>query len=546
MSTGPILTGRIVLADETGGALAAIQGNVDRTFREIGDSAEQAQRRVSASMTDVVKGISGVATSALALYSAWDRVADMQVSVDRANLQVKTSLNAVEDAQRRYNAAVEKYGSDSEQARAAAADLRLAQERYQVAVERAEMMQGNLNETIVRSALSVIPTMITMVGSLSTLKQSWTVITGALTVAQHGLNAAMSANPIGIVVAAVAALVGALVMAYQTCEPFRNAINAIGAAIYDFVKPAFDAVIGALKWLWDLLTNNPIASFFRSLLGIGEGAAAAAQEIQTLNASVEAAAKNVSILTVTQDKYLAGVEEAVKGEQDVAAEILRHTSMLTSLNVATAVTTQTTTQLTEAEYAQAAAARAAAEAERQRIEAMNREQASLLQDLQRRSSEAAAIIDFIRKYGASALEAGTRKYAQEVLGIDVAGMIAREQAEASKKTVPTYTVEEEWNYNPLAMQGGGSGVVTKPTLFLAGEAGPEYVSFTPLSQGTLWPAVTVNGPLVIIEGNADRETAELAARLVEERLRGVLVEASSSQAPATSKRIRLSTRVGGV
>lgn len=29
------------------------------------------------------------------------------------------------------------------------------------------------------------------------------------------------------------------------------------------------------------------------------------------------------------------------------------------------------------------------------------------------------------------------------------------------------------------MAAGGAGMVTRPTLFLAGEAGPEYVSFTP-------------------------------------------------------------------
>jgi hypothetical protein len=36
---------------------------------------------------------------------------------------------------------------------------------------------------------------------------------------------------------------------------------------------------------------------------------------------------------------------------------------------------------------------------------------------------------------------------------------------------------------PLPMAEGGSGVVTRPTLFLAGEAGPEYVNFRPLSKG---------------------------------------------------------------
>ncbi|MEM2921743.1 MAG: hypothetical protein QXF26_05435, partial [Candidatus Bathyarchaeia archaeon] len=97
--------------------------------------------------------------------------------------------------------------------------------------------------------------------------------------AQHALNAAMAANPIGIVIVAVTALVGALIAAYNACEPFRNAINAIGSAIYNYVKPAFDAIIGALRWLWDLLTNNPIANFIKGLLGMSDTASQTAESI---------------------------------------------------------------------------------------------------------------------------------------------------------------------------------------------------------------------------------------------------------------------------
>ncbi|MEM2568170.1 MAG: hypothetical protein QXH20_06865, partial [Candidatus Bathyarchaeia archaeon] len=53
--------------------------------------------------------------------------------------------------------------------------------------------------------------------------------------------------------------------------------------------------------------------------------------------------------------------------------------------------------------------------------------------------------------------------------------------------------------------------------------------------------VTITAPLVNIEGSADKATAELAARLVAEKLETVLVEASSSAAP--TKRIRI---MGGV
>lgn len=72
-----------------------------------------------------------------------------------------------------------------------------------------------------------------------------TVATGAATVAQNGLaaaqaalNAVMNANPIFLVVTAIAALAAGLVLAYQNCESFRNAVN--GAV--EGAKQAFDGL----------------------------------------------------------------------------------------------------------------------------------------------------------------------------------------------------------------------------------------------------------------------------------------------------------------
>lgn len=53
----------------------------------------------------------------------------------------------------------------------------------------------------------------------------------AFTVAQAALDVAMDANPIGLAVLAITALVGGLVLAYKHIKPFRDAINATGKAI---------------------------------------------------------------------------------------------------------------------------------------------------------------------------------------------------------------------------------------------------------------------------------------------------------------------------
>lgn len=71
--------------------------------------------------------------------------------------------------------------------------------------------------------------------------------TMAMAAAQWVLNAALSANPIGIVVIAVAALVAALVVAYQRSATFRAAIQSagqVGMAAMRAVGSAIQSVIG--------------------------------------------------------------------------------------------------------------------------------------------------------------------------------------------------------------------------------------------------------------------------------------------------------------
>jgi len=64
--------------------------------------------------------------------------------------------------------------------------------------------------------------------------------TGVWTGAQWLLNAALTANPIGIVIVVIAALVAAIVIAYKNSETFRNIVTA-----------ALDAVKAAFGWMGD-------------------------------------------------------------------------------------------------------------------------------------------------------------------------------------------------------------------------------------------------------------------------------------------------------
>jgi hypothetical protein len=82
--------------------------------------------------------------------------------------------------------------------------------------------------------------------------------TSAWTAAQWLLNAALTANPIGIVVLALAALVAAVVLAYKNCETFRRIVD--GA--FKAVRAAGEAVLNFFRDNWKIiavLISGPFA-----------------------------------------------------------------------------------------------------------------------------------------------------------------------------------------------------------------------------------------------------------------------------------------------
>lgn len=91
-------------------------------------------------------------------------------------------------------------------------------------------------ETIYLNALYAKDAIAKGASTAATIAQN--VATKAAAAGQWLLNAAMSANPIGIVVIAIAALVAGFIALYNKSETFRNAVN----ALWDAVKGAFTKI----------------------------------------------------------------------------------------------------------------------------------------------------------------------------------------------------------------------------------------------------------------------------------------------------------------
>lgn len=87
--------------------------------------------------------------------------------------------------------------------------------------------------------------------TLAQLAQAgWATVTGAVTKAFGALNAVLMANPIVLIVTAIAAVIAILVVLYTKCEGFRNFVNSVAGAIVGFVKNAASAIAGFFKNLW--------------------------------------------------------------------------------------------------------------------------------------------------------------------------------------------------------------------------------------------------------------------------------------------------------
>lgn len=91
--------------------------------------------------------------------------------------------------------------------------------------------------------------------SLTSAINLQSVATKAMSVAQVALNAIMSANPIAIVVLAIAALTTAFVTAYNKCETFRNIVNGIWTLIKARLTPVFETLGKVVKKIWNYMAD---------------------------------------------------------------------------------------------------------------------------------------------------------------------------------------------------------------------------------------------------------------------------------------------------
>lgn len=104
--------------------------------------------------------------------------------------------------------------------------------------------------------------------AVSAAQKVVTAATAAWTGVQKILNLVLTANPIGIVITAIGALVAAVIWAYDNCEGFRQIVDKVWEAIKPLATAIMNGLAKAFEWLvekckeaWEWLKN---------ILGLGD------------------------------------------------------------------------------------------------------------------------------------------------------------------------------------------------------------------------------------------------------------------------------------
>ena len=155
------------------------------------------------------------------------------------------------------------------------------------------------------------------------------VVMATVRAAQLALNLVMAANPIGLVITALALFVGGLIVAYRSSETFRGIVDKVFDAVkkvVDFLKPIGSGAFEGLKLAFDAIKT--VLSGYASLVtGVFDAFKAVYNFLKPIAAGVFNGIKTAFALL---DTPIALVKTALSGVSTVAEPIINFLSKVKS------------------------------------------------------------------------------------------------------------------------------------------------------------------------------------------------------------------------
>jgi phage-related protein len=172
---------------------------------------------------------------------------------------------------------IDRLGEFREQADDAAASIR---DNFNKQIEKARDFVEEYNDEL-EIAGTIIASIVTGLVAYQTATAAARGVTLAMTAAQLALSAAMSINPMMLLVIAIAALVAGIVIAYQRFEPFRELVNQVfeaikqaGVIVWEFLQGAWATLVAAFETIMPTLQ-----AFYDAVVGFFTDAFATVTEV---------------------------------------------------------------------------------------------------------------------------------------------------------------------------------------------------------------------------------------------------------------------------
>jgi hypothetical protein len=260
-------------ADQAGGAFdRATKAAIDMGAAGFGDAATNAVQ-LGKALQDPIKGITALAKSGVTFT---DQEKEKIRTLVESNKLLEAQDMVLKAIETQVGGTAEATANDSDKMKVAFSQLSesigiillpLFAKLTAVMVKVADFARENSTVIVILGGvIAGLAVAVLAANAAMKVYQATLVIVKA---AQFALNLVMSANPIALVVLAIAGLVAAFVLAYKKSETFRNAVQALFEGVkegvtgtVDFIKGLLNGVLGFYKSLF-----NGIASLWNRTVG---------------------------------------------------------------------------------------------------------------------------------------------------------------------------------------------------------------------------------------------------------------------------------------